>query len=111
MSLTSLFNQRARVDKNTPTTSNFGTEVKAWSTRISMLKCRYVGQSQMSPIDYGKQINRNSGRVYCEANTTNRGIVTGDRWVWNNRVFDITGIYEPGEMGVHLQIDVEESGV
>lgn len=111
MSLTSLLNQRARVDKNTPTTTNFGTESKSWSTRIANLKCRYSARQLNEPVEYGKAITQNSGRFYCEATTTNRAIVLSDRIVWKDRKFQVTGIYEPGEMGVHLQIDVEEVDV
>lgn len=108
------YNSTALVEQaNRPAaTRRVGGAAITYSTRIESLPCRIskaIASSSISESDYkGKMTSRTTLRLYCDASTTNKTIKESDRVTVDSRIYQITAIYNPGNLDRHLEIDLLE---
>ncbi len=108
------YNSTALVEQATrpAATRRVGGAATTFSTRIASLPCRIskaIASSTISESDYkGKMTSRTTIRLYCSASTANKAIKESDRVTVDGRNYQITGIYNPGNLDRHLEIDLLE---
>lgn len=85
-----------------------GSVATTWTTRIESLPCRLAKRSITETDEKGKMTIRQVQRLYCSVSSTNKTIVESDRATVNDRVYQITGIYNPGAQDRHLEINLLE---
>ena len=110
--ITDFFNSTAVVKKETNSTTGIGGVKRSFTTRIASLPCRVsIKHSQEDVIEtneFGKRTVRRIWRLFCEGTETNRAIEETDRITVGSLEYEITGIYNPGLLNRHLQIDLLE---
>lgn len=108
--LTDFLNSIAEVQQITTSQTGMGGQKKNYSTRISALACRiskkFKGLNEVE--QFGKLTIRNLWMLYCEATTAALAIIETDRIIFNSKTYDITGIYNPGQLDRHLEIELLE---
>lgn len=105
--ITDFFGTTARVDKKTKTQNDMGGAVYAYTPRIVSLACRLSKRIIREADQFGKQTVREIWRAYCAATTDTKQIIEKDRWVIGDDVYEVKGIYNPGNLDRHLEIDLE----
>jgi hypothetical protein len=108
--ITDFYNSSALVEQATraASTSKVGGVKSTYSTRIASLSCR-VTASNISEVDaFGKRTMREIWKLYCAATTASKAIEESDRVTVDSRVYQITGIKNPGLLDRHLEISLEE---
>ena len=108
MAIGDFFNSTALIEQQTSTTTGMGGSAKTYSSRIASLPCRLSTKDIREVGQFGKITIRGILRLYCDASSTNRAIEAGDRVTIDSRIFEITGIHNPGELNRHLEIDLKE---
>jgi len=81
---------------------------KSYSERIAAMPCRIRKKHIAEADEYGKMTVTSDFRLYCEAITENKAIEESDRIVVGSQTFEVKGIYNPGELDRHLEIDLLE---
>ena len=100
------FNQTARVDMRSSTQTSMGGATYTYSPRIASLKCRLAKRHIREKDEFGKDTIREVYRAYCLATTETKAISVSDRVVIGSDTYEITGIYNPGGLDKHLEIDL-----
>lgn len=110
MAITDFFNSSALVEQQTATKTAMGGQSKDYSTRtgLSAMPCRLSTKTIREADQFGKITMRGILRLYCDASSTNKTIEASDRVTIGSRIFEITGIHNPGELDRHLEIDLKE---
>lgn len=106
--ITDFFISVALVNQATVTQSVTGGPIKTFAERIAALSCRLAKKSIREMDDFGKMTIRGIWRLYCEATTVNKTITETDRIVLGGITYEVTGIYNPGLLDRHLEIDLAE---
>lgn len=108
MSVSSFLNSAATVQRFIETKTDMGGIERTQTPRIASLPCR-LSKKRISEMDeFGKLTVREGYRLYCDASATNKAITESDRIDVLGRTFEVKGIYNPGDLNRHLEIDVEE---
>lgn len=104
------YNSSALVEQVTRVAANrrVGSVATTYSTRITSLSCRMAKKNISETDDKGKMTVREVWRLYCAATSTNKAIVESDRVTISSRIFQVTGIYNPGLLDRHLEINLSE---
>ncbi len=110
--ITDFFNSTAVVKQETTSTTSIGGVKRTFTTRIAALPCRVASKHSQEDVievdQQGKRTVRRIWRLFCEASTANKAIVETDRVTVGSLKYEITGIYNPGLLDRHLQIDLLE---
>jgi len=105
--ITRFFKQKARVDQRENTQNAMGGATYTYSPRIAELKCRLAKRNIKEVDQFGKDTIREIYRAYCSATLATKTITASDRFVLGSDVFEVTGIYNPGGLDRHLEIDLQ----
>jgi hypothetical protein len=107
--ITDFFNSTAVVYSLSGTKTGMGGISKNYTTeRISSLPCR-ISKRYISEVDeLGKRTIRERFRLYCKATSANRAITESDRIEVDSKTWEVVGIYNPGLLNKHLEIDIVE---
>jgi head-tail adaptor len=106
--LKDFFNSSAEVQQISRRQVGSGGVKKSFSTRIAALACRLRRKTISELDEYGKKVIKATHRLYCEATSANRAITASDRIILSGTTYEVTGIYNPGSLNRHLEIDVLE---
>jgi hypothetical protein len=105
--ITDFFTTTARVDKKTKGQNDMGGAVYNYTPRIASLACRVTNHRNRETDDFGKPTIRETHQGYCSATTAAKLIIESDRLVVGDDVYEITGIYNPGNLDRHLKFNLE----
>jgi len=108
--LTGFLTQTATVQRLTTSQNAMGGISRSYSTRISALPCRLAKRTLRETDRYGKISYVQAYTMYCEATSQARQIERTDRVTVDNRTYEVTGIYNPGGLNRHLEINLELVG-
>ncbi len=108
MSIEDFYTSTALVEQLIGTSNPMGGQVKNYSARITSMPCRVSRGKPIEVVEFGKETMRITWKLYCEANSANIAIVETDRITVSGKVFDVTGIYNPGLLNHHLELNVLE---
>ncbi len=108
MSIADFYNSTAVVSQMIRQKTGMGSTSRSYATRIPSLACRLAMKTIAEVDQNDKATMREVWRLYCAATSTNKAIETTDRIVVNSKTFEVTGIYNPGNLDKHLQIDLLE---
>jgi hypothetical protein len=105
--ITDFFSHTARIDKRVKTQNEMGGSVTSYTPRIASLTCRVTNHRNRETDEFGKPTIRETHQGYCSATTEAKQIIESDRLVIGDDVYEITGIYNPGNLDKHLKLNLE----
>lgn len=109
MAIGDFFNSTAVVNSLSTTQTGMGGMRKNYDTeRIAALLCRISKKNIAETDERGKRTIREGYRLYCDASSTNRAITESDRITVDGKTWEVVGIYNPGVLNKHLEIDIVE---
>jgi len=106
--INSFFNSVAKIEYEQDEQNAMGGMKKTWITRIAALPCR-VSSARIGEADeFGKMTMRGGWKLYCDCNEETLEITESDKVIVGSRTFQVKGIFEPGLLGRHLEIELLE---